>query len=98
VALGPFTVADYAARLTSKLTAEQRNALQKGTVEDWVVEGYKIAREKVYQEKGAALPTDREARHALSRDYVLEGAVVVEARLTRAGLRLAQFLNDMFHE
>jgi hypothetical protein len=97
-ALGPFTVADYAGRLTNALTAEQRMAMQKGTVEEWVLEGYQIAREKVYKDKGVALPTDRDVRHALSRDYVLEGAVVVENRLTRAGLRLAQFLNDAFKE
>jgi hypothetical protein len=48
VTLGPFTVADCAGRLTNKLTAEQRAVLQKGTVENWVIEGYKIAREKVY--------------------------------------------------
>jgi ABC-type Fe3+/spermidine/putrescine transport system ATPase subunit len=39
VALGPFTPEDYAGRLTSALTAEQRKDLQKGTVEDWVDEG-----------------------------------------------------------
>jgi hypothetical protein len=98
VALGPFTVADYAGRLTNALTSAQRKELQKGTVEDWVIEGYKIAREKVYQDKGVALPTDRESRHNLSRDYVLDGALAVEGRLTKAGLRLAQFLNDTFKE
>jgi hypothetical protein len=97
-ALGLFTVPDYAGRLTNALTAEQRKKLQQGTVEDWVVEGYKIAREKVYRDKGKALPTDREARHTLSRDYMIEAAVVVEGRLTRAGLRLARFLNDTFKE
>ncbi len=89
VAMGPFTAADYAVRLTNKLTAEQRAALQTGTVEDWVIEGYQIAREKVYQDKGAALPGPGGDRHTLSQDYVLEGAAVVEGRLTRAGLRLA---------
>jgi hypothetical protein len=97
-AMGPCTPADYAGRLTNALSAEQRKELQKGTVEDWVVEGYKIAREKVYTDKGIALPGPGGARHTLSQDYVLEGALVVESRLTRAGLRLAQFLNDTFKE
>jgi hypothetical protein len=97
-AMGPFTPADYAGRLTNGLSAEQRKELQKGTVADWVVEGYKIAREKVYKDKGAALPGPGGARHTLSQDYVLEGALVVEGRLTRAGLRLAQFLNDTFKD
>ena len=73
-------------------------ALGPFTVEDWVVEGYKIAREKVYQDKGAALPGPGGDRHTLTADYMLDGAAVVEARLTRAGLRLAQFLNDTFKE
>jgi hypothetical protein len=98
VAMGPFTAADYAGRLTNGLSAEQRKELQKGTVEDCVIEGYKIARAKVYTDKGAALPGPGGARHTLSQDYVLESAAVVEGRLTRAGLRLAQFLNNTFKD
>jgi hypothetical protein len=97
-AMGPCTPADYASRLTNGLSAERRKELQKGTVEDWVVEGYKIASAKVYTDKGTALPGQGGARHTLSQDYVLEGALVVESRLTRAGLRLAQFLNDTFKD
>jgi hypothetical protein len=97
-ALGAFTVADYAGRLTNVLTAEQRKELQQVTVENWVVEGYKIARATVYADQGKALPTDRQARHALSREYVAGGAAVVEGRLVRAGLRLAQFLNETFKD
>ena len=41
-------------------------------------EGYKIARAKVYQDKGVALPTDGDAWYTLSREYVIEGAAVVE--------------------
>jgi hypothetical protein len=43
-ALGAFTFEDFAGRLTNDLTAEQRKELQRGTVEDRVVEGFKIAR------------------------------------------------------
>jgi hypothetical protein len=97
-AMGVFTAADYANRLTNALSAEQRKKLMKGTVEDWVVEGYKISRVKVYNDKGVALPTNQDVRHTLSADYVLEGALLVEGQLTRAGLRLAQFLNDTFKD
>ena len=96
--IGPFTPADYASRLTNGLSSAQRKEMQKGTVEDWVVEGYKIARAKVYTDKGAALPGPGGARHTLSQDYVPESAAVVEGRLTRAGLRLAQFLNNTFKD
>jgi hypothetical protein len=97
-ALGAFTVEDFAGRLTNSLTAEQRKELQQGKIEDWVVEGFRITRVTVYQDQGKALLIDRQARPALSRNYVAEGAAVVEGRLVRAGLRLAQFLNDTFKE
>jgi hypothetical protein len=80
-AMGPFTAADYVSRLTNALSAEQRKELQKGTVADWIVEGYKIARAKVYRDKGVVLPGPGGARHTLSQDYVLDGALVVESRL-----------------
>jgi hypothetical protein len=67
-------------------------------VEEWVIEGYKIAREKVYRDKGVTLPGPGGDRHTLSTDYMLAGGVVVEERLTRAGLRLAWFLSDTFKE
>jgi hypothetical protein len=72
--------------------------LQKVTRDNCIVEKYQIARATVYQDQGKALTTDRQARPALYREYVSGGAAVVEARLLRAGLRLAQFLNDTFKE
>lgn len=96
-ALGPLTPADYATRLTNTLSTERRKAFQKGSAEDWILESHKIAREKVYTDKGAAIPTEGQP-HKLSSDYLLNGAEIVEEQLTKGGVRLAKFLNDTFKD
>ena len=96
-AIGPLTLADYATRLTNTLSVERRKEFQKGKVEDWIVESHKIARAKVYVDKGVPIPATG-APHPLSSDYMLDGAEVVEEQLTKGGVRLAQFLNDAFKD
>ena len=92
-AMGALSSEDYAARLIGRLDAAKTEAHQKGTLEEWIVESHKLAREKVYQDKGEALKTEG---HTLSEDYLKDGAEVAELQLTRGGLRLAKFLNDAF--
>jgi hypothetical protein len=96
-AVGPLTLADYATRLTNTLSKEKRKQYQKGKVEDWILESHKIAREKVYKDKGNDIPADG-TPHTLSSDYRLQGAEIVEEQLTKGGVRLAQFLNDTFKD
>src|SRR5262249_26204871 len=96
-AVGPLTLEDYATRLSSTLSTEKRKAFQKGTIEDWIIESHKIAREKVYKDKDAMIPADG-SPHTLSSAYLLEGAEIVEGQLTKGGVRLAQFLNDTFKD
>ena len=81
-------------RRTDALTAEKRKAYQQGTLEDWILEGNKLAREKVYRDKGEKLPT--EGMPTLSEAYVKEGGEIVDVQLVKGGCRLAQFLNDTF--
>src|SRR5262249_38423422 len=64
-AVGPLTLEDYATRLSSTLSTEKRKAFQKGTIEDWIIESHKIAREKVYKDKDAMIPADG-SPHTLS--------------------------------
>jgi hypothetical protein len=45
-------------RRTAALTAEKRKEYQRGTVEDEILEGNKLAREKVYLDKGEKVPAD----------------------------------------
>jgi hypothetical protein len=93
-AMGGLTVEDYVSKRTNALADDRRKEYQKGTVEDWILEGNKLAREKVYKDKGEKIPVD--GTHALSEAYVKEGGEVVDAQLVKAGVRLAQFLNDTF--
>ena len=94
-AMGTLSTEDYAARLGDKIDAEGRKEIQAGKLEDWILECHKVAREKVYKDKGDALKAED---HTLSEEYVKEGAATVEQQLLRGGLRLAQFLNDTYAE
>lgn len=96
-AVGQVSLADYATRLTNSLSTERRKAFQKGTLEDWILESHKLARTKVYLDKGQAIPANGDP-HTLSGDYILEGAEIVEEQLTKGGVRLAQFLNEAFKD
>ncbi len=94
-AMGALTVEDFVTRRTGALTAEKRQEYQKGTLEDWILEGNKLARDKVYQDKGEKLPTDGKPV-TLSDAYLKEGGEIVDVQLVKGGVRLAQFLNDTF--
>jgi hypothetical protein len=96
-AKGTLTLSDYATRLATTLSTDTRKSYQKGKLEDWILEGHKIAREKVYKDKNVKIPGEGPP-HTLSAEYILEGAEIVEEQLTKGGVRLAQFLNDTFKE
>jgi hypothetical protein len=95
MALGELTPNDFVTRRTNALTPEKRQEYQKGTLEDWILEGNKLAREKVYKDKGEKIPTEGEP-YMLSEAYLKEGGEVVDVQLVKGGCRLAQFLNDTF--
>ena len=86
-AVGPLTVADYADRITTKLSPENRKGYQKGKLEDWIIEGTKLAREKVYKDKGVEIPI-ADSVYELSPEYMDKGAELAEEQLLKAGLRL----------
>jgi hypothetical protein len=94
-AMGSLTVEDFVTRRTGNLTAEKRQEYQKGTIEDWILEGNKLAREKVYVDKGEKIPTDGKPV-TLSDAYLKEGGEIIDGQLVKGGVRLAQFLNDTF--
>lgn len=96
-AMGTLSSVDYATRLTNTLSTDRRKAFQKGTIEDWIIDSHKIARTKVYTDRGSKISAGN-APHKLSEDYIQQGAEIVEEQLTKGGVRLAQFLNDAFKE
>ncbi len=93
-AMGELTVEDFVTRRTEALTAEKRKDYAKGTLEDWILEGNKLARDKVYIDKGEKVPT--EGVFKPSDAYLKEGGEVADVQLVKGGVRLAQFLNDTF--
>ena len=77
------------------LTDEKRQEYQKGTFEDWILEGNKPAREKVYVDKGEKLPIDGKPV-TLPDAYMREGGGITDGQQVKSDVRLTQFLNDTF--
>jgi hypothetical protein len=94
-AIGPLSLKDYADRLAGTLSTDKRKDYQKGKLEDWILESHKLARGQAYMNNNASIPPDGQPTK-LSSDYVMKGAETVEEQMTKAGVRLAQFLNDTF--
>jgi hypothetical protein len=93
-AMGELTVEDFVTRRTEALTADKRKEYAKGTLEDWILEGNKLARDKVYIDKGEKVPT--EGVFKPSDAYLKDGGEIADLQLVKGGVRLAQFLNDTF--
>ncbi len=96
-AMGDCSLDDYAKRLSNTIGADRRKEFQQGTVEQWIVETHKLARTKAYRDRNAEIK-EKTPAHMLSSSYIADNAEVVEEQLTRAGLRLAKFLNDTLKE
>lgn len=94
--LGVLTVPDYTTKLLDEMTIESKAADQKGTLEDWILDSQKIARESIYKVVPKTAQNGETFR--LKEDDVKTGAAVVHRQLAKGGLRLAAFLNDTFKE
>ena len=70
-----------------KLTKEQQNAIQQGTIYDWVEESQEVAN-KIYESV--------EVGEKLYYRYGYVWWDSVEHQLQKGGLRLARVLNDIF--
>jgi hypothetical protein len=84
------------APLVRRYTRDERSAVAVGTVEDWALEAWSIARDSAYPTAqhgpacGPALARDARARHD---DADIEALIpVVRTQVLRAGLRLASAL------
>ena len=69
------------------LPARQIADMQKGTPEEWAIETHKLAQTNAYKLTPSKV---------LKVIYYNTNAPVVDDQLTRAGLRLAKILNDVF--
>ena len=80
-------VKDAVASMGTSLTKDQVKAIQKGSVIDWVNETHELTK-KVY---ASAKPEEN-----LRYRYSYKNFKTVRSQLQIAGIRLAQYLNDLF--
>jgi len=71
-----------------KLSDQQIKAIQKGTVLDWTYETQELAK-KAY--------SSAEIGEKLGYNYSYDNFDTVRSQLQKAGLRLAQILNDIYN-
>ena len=79
-----------AAELGSRITPQDRAEWTKGTIEDWVMEGHRLAKTVAYGD----LSTENPAR--ITAAYEKQADSVIEIQLEKAGVRLAYLLNAAF--
>lgn len=77
-------------RLSWKATspAQDREEWDKGSIEDWVLEGYRLAQAVACGDLGSQDPAP------ISAAYEQQADPVIELLLEKAGVRLAFLLND----
>jgi hypothetical protein len=76
-----------AAELESKITPQDRAAWEKGTIEDWALEGHRLAQTVAYGDLGTENPAP------ITPAYEQQADPVIELQLEKAGVRLAFLLN-----
>jgi len=79
---------DVAAELERQITDKGRAAWEKGSIEDWVLEGHRLAQTVAYGDLGSEDPA------VITRTYEQQVDPTVELQLEKAGVRLAYLLND----
>ena len=86
---GRARILDYALWLNEQVTPEHAAQWSKGTPEDWANESHNVAVDVVYKN----VPADG-APPKLDQAYVDRCGPAVEQQLERAGVRLADILNN----
>jgi len=76
-----------AADLESRITPRDRTEWTKGTIEDWVMEGHRLAQTVVYGDLGSENPA------VIGPAYQGQADQVIELQLEKAGVRLAYLLD-----
>jgi hypothetical protein len=76
-----------AAELESRITPQDRVKWAKGTLEDWVMEGHRLAQTVAYAELGTDNPAP------ITDAYERQADPVIEIQLEKAGVRLAYVLD-----
>ena len=77
-----------AAELESRITPQDRAEWVQGSIEDWVLEGHRLAQRVAYGDLGGGNPA------MITPAYEHEADPVIETQLEKAGVRLAYLLNS----
>jgi hypothetical protein len=83
--------AGIANNLIHTMTAAQIKAWKKGDATSWAKQTFKLSKLRVYGDLG---PPDAGGKYTLSASYVTKANAAVARQLARAGVRLAEVLND----
>lgn len=75
--------------LNGRITPAEREQWGKGSVEDWALESHRLARDVAYKDLPPGTPP------ALGQPYVDAVTPAVETQLEKAGIRLADLLNQL---
>jgi hypothetical protein len=76
-----------AAELESRITPQDRAEWTKGSIEDWVMEGHRLAQTVAYGDLGSENPA------VIGPTYERQADPVIELQLEKAGVRLGYLLN-----
>ena len=76
-----------AAELERRVTPEDRSEWQKGSIEDWVMEGHRLAQAIAYGDLSDENPAP------ITAAYEQQAGQVIEVQLEKAGVRLAYLLD-----
>jgi hypothetical protein len=79
--------AAFAAELESRITPQEKAEWQKGSIEDWVMEGHRLAQAVAYGDLSNGNPAPITAAQERQADPV------IELQLEKAGVRLAYLLD-----
>jgi len=80
--------AAFAAELESRITPQDLAEWQKGSIEDWVMEGHRLAQTVAYGDLSNENPSP------ITPEYERQVVSVIELQLEKASVRLAHLLND----
>jgi hypothetical protein len=80
---------DLAKQLLARITTDQKAQWEKGSIDDWAMEAYAIAKADTYGNP----PLSTDTVQHLNGGYVAQAEKDVALQLSRAGVRLAAMLN-----
>ncbi|MFH1222973.1 MAG: S1/P1 nuclease [Pseudomonadota bacterium] len=95
----PTTIEDpveFSSELKKEITRDEKKKWSSGTVESWALESYGIAKDKIYPEFTTPGPTPKDTEVTLSKDYYKNMRPIENEQMKKAGIRLAEVLNEIF--